>query len=206
MRAVKALPFLAVVLFAAVLAPPTMADPRSPAPPATDRPNAVHCAYRLKPIGPDPDTPGATLASPVLIGCFRSASDSIFAGTGGAVRLPESLAGSALTQENLNRYGAAAASSFLIGREYNSINYANLLKEYFVGSACTNSSGWTVSYVGDALNDRFESGKGFSNCDHNYKYEHSGFRGARRHCSPNCADYGVLRNEVSSLKWLGYTI
>jgi hypothetical protein len=165
----------------------------------------VHCAYMLDPVGPG-STPGVTAAVPELIGCYKSASDAIFAGTGGGVRIPESLAGDALTQATLDAFGAQAASSFLIGREFNETSYVNLLQEYFASAACTNSSGWEVGYVGDALNDRFESGKGFSNCDWNYKWEGSQFRFARRECNPNCANYMALNNEVSSLKWLGFRL
>jgi len=165
----------------------------------------LHCAYMLQAVGPG-SMPGVTLAEPVLLGCYTSASEAIFVGTGGAVRLPESLAGDALTQQILDSYGASTATSFLIGREYNNTNYVNLLLETFASSACTSTSGWQIGYVGDGLNDMFESGKGFSNCNWNYKYEHSQFGGARRECSPNCSSYQALNNQVSSLKYLGFRL
>jgi hypothetical protein len=55
--------------------------------------------------------------------------------------------------------------------------------------------------MGATWNDRYESGKGFSSCDHNKKFEHADYGGAVLTCTPNCSTYGVLRNEVSSLKW-----
>jgi hypothetical protein len=168
-------------------------------------PNELHCAYMLQPVGPG-DTPGVIAAVPSLMGCYESASEAIFVGTGGAVRVPERFAGEALTQEVLDAYGAESASQFLIGREYNNTNFINLLAEYFASAACTNSRGWQIAYVGDGHNDKFESGRGFSNCDWNYKYEHADFRGARRECSPNCSSYQALRNQVSSLKYLGFRL
>ncbi len=167
--------------------------------------SGVHCAYWLQPMGLQRGS-GPTPATLVSLGCFESASESLFVGTRGALRIPERLAGESLTQQVLDSYGAGVASSFLIGREYDDTNYSDLIYELFAGAACTNTTGWTVGYVGNALNDRFESGKGFSNCDHNYKFEHSQFGEPRLHCAPNCSTYSSLRNEVSSLKYLGFTI
>lgn len=168
-------------------------------------PGELHCAWKLEPVGPG-DVPGVTETVSVPLGCFTSASEAIAVGTGGVVRIPDDLAGDRLTQEILDEFGAQAASSFLIGREYDNTNYVNLIYEAFAPGPCTATSGWEVGYVGDALNDRFESGKGFSNCNWNYKYEHSQFRGARLECNPNCSTYGALRNQVSSLKWLGFRL
>lgn len=82
-----------------------------------DAPTELHCAWKLEPVGPG-DIPGVTEAVSVPLGCFTSASEAIFAGTGGAVQVPEELAEDRLTQEILDQFGAQTASSFLIGREY----------------------------------------------------------------------------------------
>ena len=58
-----------------------------------------------------------------------------------------------------------------------------------------------MSYVGNFWNDDFESGRGFGGCDTNKKFKAANFGGDVLTCTPDCLSYGVLRNEVSSLRW-----
>lgn len=157
------------------------------------------CVFRLEPTGPA-DENGVTSARLVDLGCYSSDSQAFFVGSGG-VRIPESLAGAALTQRTLKKYMAAAPEGdFLLGRESDNLNYLGQNVEYFASSGCASTT-WQVNYVGAAWNDRFESGKGFSSCDHNRKFEHADYGGAVLLCTPNCNNYGALSNKVSSLRW-----
>ena len=79
-------------------------------------------------------------------------------------------------------------------------NYFGASASYYAPSGCGNTT-WEVSYVGNSWNDLFESGKGFGTCDRNRKFEHSNFGGNSILCTPNCSDYGQVRNRVSSLRW-----
>jgi hypothetical protein len=162
----------------------------------------LHCAYLLVPIGPGSEA-GSISAMPVEIGCYSSASDAIYAGTGGEM-VPEQLAGDNLTQGTLDAYATPLASDYLLGREFDGTNYcciaAGQYVEYFASSGC-GPTVWQVANVGAGWNDRFESGKGFSGCDHNKKFENENFGGAVLTCTPNCSTYGVLNNQVTSLRW-----
>lgn len=160
------------------------------------------CVFRLEPLGPADDA-GVITATPVLVGCYTRASDAFLAGSGN-VRIPERLAGSRLSQHVIDRFAGTAAegvlSDFLIGKEWDDLSYSGAVNEYFASTGCAANT-WQVSYVGDAWNDRFQSGKGFSSCDHNRKFEHADFGGAVLLCTSDCSNYGVLNNEVSSLRW-----
>ena len=92
-------------------------------------------------------------------------------------------------------------SSVLIGTEYNALGFGGSSNDYFASTACAGTDVWEVNYVGDAWNDLFSSGKGFGGCDHNKKFQDADFGGSVLTCTPNCNDYGLLSNEVSSLRW-----
>jgi hypothetical protein len=132
-------------------------------------------------------------------GCFRTFEAALEAGTGGELLLPEGTSPHDLTQSLLDA-SLVGASSVLLGTEYGSTNFAGASTNYFATSGCASTT-WQVSNVGAAVNDTFESGKGFGTCDHNRKFEHQNFGGASVLCTPNCGTYGSLRNEVTSLRW-----
>lgn len=158
-----------------------------------------NCAVRLEPTGSGEGV-GAVLTAPVDLGCYETLADAVAVGTGGTVTLPAGTSAGELTQSMLDSGGASTASSFLLGIEYDDTSYGGSSLSYFASGDCVGTT-WEDSYVGDTWNDRFESGKGFSSCDHNKKFEHKQFGGAILTCTPNCSTYGVLRNEVSSLRW-----
>jgi hypothetical protein len=122
---------------------------------------------------------------PVDRGCYPSLSQALTA-----------------TGASLNGSAAALDATVVIGIEWDNTGYSGANTTYETSGGCTQSRSWVLGYVGDFWNDRFESGKGFSGCNRNKKFEHSQFGGAVLTCTPNCSGYGVLRNEVSSLKWL----
>lgn len=161
-----------------------------------------HCVYRLVPIGPGVE-PGAVEAAIQEEGCYATLEDALSVGTGLDVDLADGVTVASLTQETLDASvgdGLVAAADVLLGTEYNEGNYFGASASYYASSGCANTT-WEVSYVGNSWNDLFESGKGFGTCDRNRKFEHSDFGGRSILCTPNCSDYGQVRNRVSSLRW-----
>ena len=181
MRILRAVTFTTLVLGLAT--PARAAEPQ-------------HCSYRLVPV----DKVGTvTTAELELIGCFPSFEQAIEVGSGGSVDIAPTESPATLTDGDLS--ASVALADVLIGTEYNLVGYGGTSHSYFASTTCTSVTTWQVSYVTDAWNDLFSSGKGFGGCDTNRKFEHSNFGGAVKTCTPNCSDYGALSNEVSSLRW-----
>jgi hypothetical protein len=156
-----------------------------------------HCVFLLDPVSrPKPHVISARL---VKVGCFGTLSGAIEAGTGGAIQLPETTTPQELTDDLLAR-STTSRTLPVIGTEWNGDNYTNASNSYMAPDTCAGTT-YELSYVTDLWNDRFESGKGFGGCDTNKKFAHANFGGDVLTCSPNCTDYGLLSNEVSSLKW-----
>jgi hypothetical protein len=130
-----------------------------------------HCAFSLRPTGRRGRVVEATLQR---LGCFGA--------------------------ERGARQVGAEDGLVLIGTEFNGSSYAGSSNDYFAPDTCQGNI-YEVAYVGDAWNDKFQSGKGFGGCDHNKKFVGSNFSGASLTCTPNCTSYGSLSNEVSSLRW-----
>ena len=159
-----------------------------------------HCAARLEPVGAK-DRHGVISARAVDIGCFPTFAEALFAGSGGAVRVPAGTTPAGLTRRLLAASSTAAPTVRLIGTEFTGFAYGADSRSYFAPTACAGGDVWELSYVGEAWNDVFESGKGFGGCDRNRKFAAAGFTGGSVLCTPNCPDYGVLDMEVSSLRW-----
>jgi hypothetical protein len=157
-----------------------------------------HCVAFLVPIAPKTEE-GVISATLEEGGCFPTFEAALEAGTGGQVALPEGTSPADLTQSFLDS-AVTAATQVLLGTEYDTTNFLGASKSYFASSGCASTT-WQVSNVGATWNDRFESGKGFGTCDHNRKFEHADFGGAVVLCTPNCGTYGVLRDEITSLRW-----
>jgi hypothetical protein len=135
------------------------------------------------------------------IGCYDTLSASLSAGTGGAVRVAAGTQPSDLTDRMVSTSGTRAVD-VVIGIEYTGVGYNEAAdsRVYLAPDTCDGTR-YEVAYVGDRWNDDFASGKGFGGCDHNKKFQDSNFGGDVLTCTPNCSDYGTLRNEVSSLRW-----
>ncbi len=167
----------------------------SPASAATPR----NCALKLVPIGTG-TRHGVVEARLVRLGCFRTFAEAIRVGSGGAIRVPAGTTPASLTQPTLDRSTQLSGANVLIGTEYDLLAYAGNSSSYYAANTCAGVT-WEVANVGSAVNDTFESGKGYGGCDHNKKFQDINFGGTVITCTPNCSDYGVLRDKVSSLKW-----
>jgi hypothetical protein len=163
-------------------------------------PEERHCAVFLAPAGPGTE-PGTVATTPQDLGCYPTYAQAVAAGTGGAVVLSSDATPATLTQSALDRATPEVLTGVLIGTEWVATGFNGSSNSYFAASTCSSSTTWEMSYVGDMWNDNFESGKGFGSCDHNRKFHDSNFGGTSVLCTPNCSDYGALRNEVSSLRW-----
>jgi hypothetical protein len=158
-----------------------------------------NCAYQLDPVSYDAATHTVS-ADLVLIGCYDTLADALAAGSGGTIQVSSSTTPAQLTQAMVSDSAPAAGNDTLIGTEWGSVGYNGGSSSFYAPDSCAGTV-YAVAYVGDALNDTFESGKGFGGCDTNKKFQHINFGGSVLTCTPNCNDYGALRNEVSSLKW-----
>ncbi len=160
-----------------------------------------HCAVRLEPKSYP--KPNVILARAVRVGCYDTLSEAVEAGSGGAIRLPRGTTGADLTDELIARStvtGRIGGGTTLIGTEWTGLNYFGSSRSWYAPDACDGNT-WETDYVGDNWNDEFESGRGFGGCDTNKKFVHANFGGDVLTCTPSCADYGSLRNQVSSLRW-----
>jgi len=160
-----------------------------------------HCAVRLEPTSYP--KPNVILARAVRVGCYDTLSEAVEAGSGGAIRLPRNTTPQELTDELIARSTVTArigGGTTLIGTEWMGLSYSGGSRSWYAPDACIGNT-WETDYVGDSWNDVFDSGKGFGGCDTNKKFVHANFGGDVLTCTPNCADYGALQNEVSSLRW-----
>ena len=155
-----------------------------------------HCAYRLVTIARHGSV---NVTRPELIGCYPTFSRSVSAATGGAARVRDTMTPQELTNADLQ--SDVTASLVLIGIEYFGTGYSGMSASYSDTATCSASNIVETNYVGDDLNDRFSSGKGFGGCDHNKKFAAADFGGDVLTCTPNCSNYGSLSNQVSSLRW-----
>jgi hypothetical protein len=174
--------------FVAVTAVLSMAAP-------ADAETRGHCVFRLVPlqrVGPVVD------AALELVGCYPSYEEALEAGLGGSVDLAAGVTPMMLTDEMVT---PEAATSVVIGTEYDLSGFLGESTSYTASTTCSSSTTYQVANVGAEWNDRFQSGKGFGGCDTNRKFQHENFGGAVRLCTPNCTDYGTLANQVTSLRW-----
>jgi hypothetical protein len=160
-----------------------------------------HCAARLQAVAPK-DRHGVIRAKLVDMGCFSTFAEALAAGSGGAIHVSADTTPASLTQRQLDASTTVVPNAgVMIGTEYDGQNYTADSRSYFAITACAGDDVWELNYVGDAWNDVFQSGKGFGGCDHNRKFGAADFTGSSILCIPNCTDYGVLDNKVSSLRW-----
>jgi hypothetical protein len=94
--------------------------------------------------------------------------------------------------------GVLLDSSYLIAKFYDRTNYTTLLVEYYGSSACSPTISYGVPDLPDNLDNRFASGRAYSNCDHIYVYDFNNYGGPSYSCGANCPSFYALNDEVSS--------
>jgi hypothetical protein len=175
--------FLVAVMAVLSIATPADADMRE------------HCVFRLVPLHRVGRVVDAALER---VGCYSSYEEAIEAGLGGSVDLAPGVTPMMMSDEMVT---PQAATSVVIGTEYDLNSFLGGSTSYTAPTTCSSSTTYQVANVGAEWNDRFQSGKGFGGCDTNRKFQHENFGGSVRVCTPNCGDYGTLANQVTSLRW-----
>lgn len=94
--------------------------------------------------------------------------------------------------------GISLDSSYLITKFYNWTNYLYLQVEYYGGSACSPSIAYGVTDLPDNLDNKFASGRAYSDCDHINVYDFNNYSGPSYHCGANCPSFYALNDHVSS--------
>ena len=92
--------------------------------------------------------------------------------------------------------GKSLDSSFLIAKFYD--NTGSLLIEYYGPSACSDSISYGKTTLPSDLDNKFASGKVFSDCNLIYVYDFTNYSGPSYSCGPNCSSFYALNNYVSS--------
>lgn len=94
--------------------------------------------------------------------------------------------------------GISLESSFLIAKFYDNTNYGSLLIEYYGPSACSDSISYGKTTLPGDLDNKFTSGKVFSDCNLIRFYDFANYSGPSYSCGPNCSSFYALNNYVSS--------
>ncbi len=94
--------------------------------------------------------------------------------------------------------GVSLASSYLIAKFYDYTNYGNLLVEYYGAEPCSPTASYGVPDLPDNLDNRFASGKGYSDCDRIYVYDRNNYGEPKYSCGANCPTFYALNDAVSS--------
>lgn len=94
--------------------------------------------------------------------------------------------------------GFSIDSSYLITKFYDRTNYRSLLIEYYGSSPCSSGIEYGVTDLPDNLDNKFASGKAYSDCDHIGVYDFNDYSGPSYSCGANCSSFYALNDEVSS--------
>lgn len=94
--------------------------------------------------------------------------------------------------------GMSLDSSYLIAKFYNWTGYAWLLVEYYGSLACSPTISYGVVDLPDSLDNKFASGKSYSDCDQIQVYDFNNYSGAAYSCGASCSSFYALNDHVSS--------
>ena len=94
--------------------------------------------------------------------------------------------------------GISLDSSYLIAKFYNWTGYLWLLAEYYGSSACSSTISYGVVDLPDSLDNKFASGKSYSDCDHIQVYDFNNYSGPSYSCGATCSSFYAINDHVSS--------
>lgn len=155
------------------------------------------CVARLEHVGDGTDE-----ARVVSETCFATPQEALRAASGSAVDLPASLTGEQVARAIERLDGSVgAASSYVLGINWDLANYAGDSKVWEASSGCGPGKAWNVASINADWNNRISSAQGKSGCDRFIHFENTNYGGASLTCTPNCATMGVMSNAASSLQW-----
>lgn len=155
------------------------------------------CVARLEHV--DDGTDEARVVSET---CFATPQEALRAASGGVVDLPASLTRSEVARALEGLDGPlGAASSFVIGINWDLSNYAGDDKFWEASGGCGPGNAWNVASINSDWNNRISSAQGKSGCDRFIHFENTNYDGSSLTCTPNCATMGVMSNAASSLQF-----
>lgn len=94
--------------------------------------------------------------------------------------------------------GISLDSSYLIAKFYDRTDYVTLLVEYYGPSACSSTISYGVTALPSNLDNKFASGRSYSNCNRIYVYDFYNYSGPSYSCGANCPSFYALNDNVSS--------
>jgi len=94
--------------------------------------------------------------------------------------------------------GMSLDSSYLIAKFYNWTGYTWLLVEYYGSLACSPTISYGVVDLPDSLDNKFASGKAYSDCDQIQVYDLNNYSGPTYSCGASCSSFYALNDHVSS--------
>jgi len=94
--------------------------------------------------------------------------------------------------------GVSLDSSYLIAKFYDRTEYRNLLVEYYGDSPCSPTASYSIPDLPDNLDNKFASGRAYSDCDNLYVYDFDHYQGPSYPCGANCPSFYALNDAVSS--------
>jgi hypothetical protein len=94
--------------------------------------------------------------------------------------------------------GVSLDSSYLIAKFYDRTEYGNLLVEYYGTSPCSPTASYGIPDLPDNLDDKFASGRAYSDCDHIHVYDFNDYGEPWYPCGANRPTFYALNDAVSS--------
>ena len=94
--------------------------------------------------------------------------------------------------------GVSLDSSYLIANFYDRTDYRNLLVEYYGDSPCSPTASYGIPDLPDNLDDKFASGRAYSDCDHIHVYDFNDYGEPWYPCGANRPTFYALNDAVSS--------
>lgn len=94
--------------------------------------------------------------------------------------------------------GVSLDSSYLIAKFYDNTNYTTLLVEYYGASACSATISYGATSLPSNLDNKFASGRSYSNCNLIYVYDFPNYGQPTYSCGANCPSFYALNDNVSS--------
>jgi hypothetical protein len=137
--------------------------------------------------------------APPTATCYSTFAASIYAATGGRVRLPASTKPGSVTPNQINASGAVPASTFVLSIDWANVNFTGSTLTWEQSSKCGT---FQAASMPSGWNDVVSSVETFSGCA-NTLYQNTNFGGNTFSIGRNssAANLGSFNDETSSEKW-----
>jgi hypothetical protein len=191
MRFDKVIGIAALLSVVCSLAPAQSSQPEKQSP--------KHCVVQTEAVRQGESTPIPSPAARPQ--CFGTFQEALLFATNGSVKVAPDFLPQELTSEVLGKSAVQPLATFVIGIEYEHADFGGSSILYQNSVSCVGFQ-HSVSFVGEAWNDRISSARAFSNCNHAVHFEHANFVGASVDCFSACSYIGDAMNDrTSSIRW-----